>query len=92
MDGTRSASSPDRDRSVLVAQEADDLIQLVRSKAAADYSIKWIDLLESMARQWPGWRSEKEKSHVFAQFEEARTVYRRRAVEAGAAPSQEPRN
>ena len=61
--------------------------QPVRSKAAADYSIKWIDLLESMARQWPGWRSEKEKSHVFAQFEEARTVYRRRAAEAGAAPS-----
>jgi hypothetical protein len=61
--------------------------QPVRNKAAADYSIKWIDTLESMARQWPGWRSEKEKSHVFAQFDEARTIYRQRAAEAGAAPS-----
>jgi len=60
--------------------------QAVRSKAAADYSIKWIDTLESMAGQWPGWRSEKEKKHVFAQFEEARTIYRQRAAEAGAAP------
>lgn len=59
--------------------------QPVRSKAAADYSIRWIDILESMARQWPGWRSEKEKSHVFAQFEEARNIYRQRAAEAGAA-------
>jgi hypothetical protein len=61
--------------------------QPVRSKAAADYSIKWIDTLESMAEQWPGWRSEKEKSHVFAQFEEARRIYRQRAAEAGAGPS-----
>jgi len=59
--------------------------QPVRSRAAADYSIRWIDILESMARQWPGWRSEKEKSHVFAQFEEARNIYRQRAAEAGAA-------
>jgi hypothetical protein len=61
--------------------------QPVRSKAAADYSIKWIDTLESMAGQWPGWRSEKEKSHVFAQFEEARKIYRQRAADAVAAPS-----
>lgn len=54
----------------------------VRSRSAAAYSIKWIDTLESMAREWPGWRSEREKSHVFAQFEEARAIYRQRAAEA----------
>jgi TolB protein len=53
----------------------------VRSKAAADYSIKWIDKLEAMARQWPGWRSDKEKAHVFGQFEEARKIFRQRATE-----------
>ena len=58
--------------------------QPVRNKAAADYSVKWIDLLEQMARQWPGWRSENEKSHVFAQFDEARRMYRQRASEVGA--------
>lgn len=56
----------------------------VRSKAAADYSVKWVDQLEAMAKQWPGWRSEKEKTHVFAQFEEARKIYRQRASEAAA--------
>jgi hypothetical protein len=61
--------------------------QPVRSRAAADYSIKWIDTLESMARQWPGWRSEKEKTHVFAQFDEARQIYRRRAGEAAVSSS-----
>jgi hypothetical protein len=59
----------------------------VRSKAAADYSIRWIDTLESMAQQWPRWRSDKEKSHVFAQFEEARRIYGQRAAEAGGAPA-----
>ena len=29
-----------------------------------------------------GWRSDAEKAHVFAQFEEAREVYRERAREA----------
>ncbi len=54
----------------------------VRSAEAADYAIRWIDKLEAMAAEWPGWRSEREKTHVFAQFEEARAVYRRRAAEA----------
>lgn len=56
--------------------------QPVRSKAAADYSVKWIDMLQAMADKWPGWRSDKEKAHVFAQFEEARQIYRKRAAEA----------
>jgi hypothetical protein len=30
-----------------------------------------------MAEAWPHWRSEKEKDHVFRQFDEARAIYRR---------------
>jgi hypothetical protein len=47
----------------------------VRNRAAAEYSIQWIDKLRKMAEAWPGWRSEREKEHVFAQFEEARRIY-----------------
>jgi len=47
----------------------------VRSRAAAEYSLRWIDKLREMAEAWPGWRSEKEKAHVFAQFDEARRIY-----------------
>lgn len=57
--------------------------QPVRSRAAAEYAVKWIDTLQTMADAWPGWRSQQEKDHVFAQFEEARQVYRRFAGEAG---------
>jgi hypothetical protein len=53
----------------------------VRSREASEYSLQWIDRLQQMADQWPRWRSEAEKDHVFAQFEEARRVYRRRATE-----------
>ena len=56
--------------------------QPVRSAGAADYAIAWIDKLEVMADEWPGWRSEREREHVFAQFEQAREVYRRRGAEA----------
>jgi TolB protein len=55
----------------------------VRSRAAADYAIRWLDKLRVMAEAWPGWRSEKEKAHVFAQFDEARRVYQRLRDEAG---------
>ena len=55
----------------------------VRSAAAAAYSMKWIDQLRQMAEAWPGWRSQKERSHVFAQFDEAHEIYQRRAAEAG---------
>jgi hypothetical protein len=58
----------------------------VRSRSAAEYSIRWIDKLQSMAEIWPGWRSQREKEHVFAQFEEARRVYRRFAAEADQNP------
>jgi TolB protein len=58
--------------------------QPVRNRAAADYAIKWIDRLQEMAEAWPDWRSQKERDHVFAQFEEARQVYRRLARDAEA--------
>jgi hypothetical protein len=35
-----------------------------------------------MAGEWPWWRSEAEKRHVFAQFDEARNIYRKLAQEA----------
>ena len=57
--------------------------QPVRDRAAAEYSIQWIDKLQAMAEEWPGWRSEDERQHVFAQFEEARAKYREFAAEAG---------
>ncbi len=48
-----------------------------RDRASAEYSLRWIDKLQQMADAWPHWRSEKEKAHVFQQFEEARAIYRR---------------
>ena len=54
----------------------------IRSAAAADYALRWIDKLQAMADQWPGWRSQREREHVFAQFDEAREVYRRRGAES----------
>ena len=54
----------------------------VRSVEAAEYAIAWIDKLQEMAEAWPGWRSEAEEQHVYAQFEEARAVYRARRAEA----------
>jgi TolB protein len=56
----------------------------VRSATAAAYCLKWIDKLQQLAEAWPGWRSRKEKDHVYAQFDEARAVYRRFLQEAAA--------
>jgi TolB protein len=36
--------------------------------ASAAYFVRWIDRLSEMAAAHPGWRSEKEKAHVLAQF------------------------
>ncbi len=54
----------------------------VRSSAAADYALAWIDKLQQMAEAWPGWRSAWEKEHVYEQFDEARDVYGRLRAEA----------
>ena len=56
--------------------------QPIRSRAAADYGLQWIDKLQEMADAWPGWRAEKERAHVFAQFDDARQVFRRFARES----------
>ena len=56
--------------------------QKIRSRESAEYFLRWIDKLRGMAEGWEGWRSEQEKAHVFAQFEEAKAVYRQRALEA----------
>jgi len=54
----------------------------VRNAAAATYCLEWIDKLHQMAEEWPGWRSQREKDHVYAQFDEARAVYMRLRREA----------
>ena len=46
------------------------------AQVSAAYSLRWIDKLQGMAEAWPGWRSVRERSHVFEQFEQARQVYR----------------
>jgi hypothetical protein len=61
--------------------------QSVRSRAAADYGVQWVDKLKELAREWPDWRSEAEIDHVMRQFEEARRVYIRRRAEAPATVS-----
>jgi hypothetical protein len=53
----------------------------IRNRASAEYFVRWIDKLQVMAEAWPGWRSQAEKDHVFAQFSEARKVYQRLARE-----------
>jgi hypothetical protein len=56
--------------------------QAVRNRAAAEYALRWIDKLQEMAAAWPDWRSQRERDHVFAQFDQARQVYRRMITEA----------
>jgi TolB protein len=62
----------------------------VRSREAAEYSLRWIDRLRQMAEEWPGWRSQKEKDHVYGQFDEARALYRGFAEEAPSAAEAGP--
>ncbi len=54
----------------------------IRNRESAEYFTRWIDKLRTMAEAWPWWRSDREKSHVLAQFEQARRVYERLAQEA----------
>jgi hypothetical protein len=48
----------------------------IRNPDAARYALDWIDKLQELAEEWPGWRSQLEKDHVYGQFDEARMVYR----------------
>lgn len=54
----------------------------VRDRASAEYALRWMDKLQTMAEAWPGWRSERERRHVFAQFAEARRLFEQRLEEA----------
>lgn len=56
--------------------------QKIRSRASAEYFIQWLDELRGMAEKWPGWGSQDEKEHVFAQIAEARKRYEQFANEA----------
>jgi hypothetical protein len=58
--------------------------QPVRHRPSAEYALKWIDSLQKQAEAWPGWRSEREKAHVYKQFDEARAIYRKFLAEAPA--------
>ena len=54
----------------------------IRSKASADYFVRWIDKLTEMAVDHPGWRSDREREHVLEQFQQAREIYVQRGAEA----------
>ena len=54
----------------------------IRDRSSAEYFVRWIEKLGAMADQWPWWRSQKERDHVFSQFNEARRVYENLALEA----------
>ncbi|HYM12516.1 MAG TPA: CehA/McbA family metallohydrolase [Bryobacterales bacterium] len=56
--------------------------QKIRSRADAEYFVRWIDDITRQAQQHPGWRSEREKKHVLDQFAAARKVFEQRAAEA----------
>lgn len=49
--------------------------QKIRSRESADYFVRWIDRLQTLADKWPWWRSDAEKEHVFRQFHDARQRY-----------------
>jgi hypothetical protein len=55
---------------------------MIRSKDDAEYFIRWIDDITKQAQAHPGWRSDRERSHVLSQFQEARKVFEQRAREA----------
>jgi hypothetical protein len=56
--------------------------QPIRSKEDAEYFMRWIDGITKLAQQHPGWRSERERTHVLGQFAEARKIFEQRAREA----------
>ena len=56
--------------------------QPIRSRADAEYFIKWVDDITRQAQQHPGWRSEREREHVLGQFAQARKIFEQLAAEA----------
>jgi hypothetical protein len=75
---------PHRDLEAAWPQAATNAIRVyvgdgkIRDPESAQYFLRWIDKLQTLAAAWPWWRTEREKQHVFAQFDEARKVYRSR--------------
>lgn len=57
--------------------------QPVRDQSSAEYSIRWIEKLETIMENDPGWRSQQEKDHVFGQLKAAKAIYQEYAREAG---------
>jgi hypothetical protein len=64
--------------------------QPIRSREDAEFFLGWIDSVTKQAMEHSGWRSEKEKAHVFEQFREARQVFIERARQ-GSPPPQDKR-
>lgn len=56
--------------------------QKLRDRPSAEYFVRWINVLRQETEQWLWWRSQKEKDHILAQYEEARRIYQRLADEA----------
>jgi hypothetical protein len=56
----------------------------IRNRESAEYFTRWVNKLRGLAEEWLWWRSDREKEHVFAQFEEARKKYAELAAEAQA--------
>lgn len=56
--------------------------QKIRDRESAAYFVRWIDRLIVMAEQHPGWRSDRERQHVIAQFREAQGMFEQRGREA----------
>lgn len=49
----------------------------IRSRESAEYFIRGVDKLPAMTDQWPWWRSEAEKRHVYAPYAQAWRVYQK---------------
>jgi len=47
----------------------------IQNSQSAEYFITWMQKLRVMAEEWPWWRSDAEKNHVLAQYNEAQSVY-----------------
>jgi len=60
--------------------------QKIRSKESAEYFVKWIDKLKTQAEAWPDWRSQAEKDHVYAQFQQAKEIYQGFLKESAISP------
>ncbi|MBK9167531.1 MAG: CehA/McbA family metallohydrolase [Bryobacterales bacterium] len=55
----------------------------IRSRASAEYFLRWLDKFRAMISDPSEWRSDRERSRVLAQIDEAVAIYRKRAEEAG---------